>query len=110
MSPGEKHKELLAQMPAPLRHAAAPFPITTRTAIAKDLAYPRAGIRLQPDGKWLMQIWFAPDLVRVDPRPLTHTTRLGALRDGQRQTYAARSRAHPAGQIHLRGVGMEPTA
>ncbi|ALV45812.1 hypothetical protein MB46_10305 [Arthrobacter alpinus] len=104
MSPGAKHKELLALNPAPLRHASAAFPIKTKTWIAKDRAYPRAAVRLQPDGKWLLQLWYTPTMVRMDKEPLTYSSRLAAVLSGQIQVHADRSRKHPAGQLHLRGV------
>lgn len=99
MTAGAKHKQLLAANPAPLRHSRAGFPISTKTMIEKDREYPRAGVRQQHDGLWFLQLWYAPKVVRVDEEPLTY--------DSQ---HAARSRKHPAGQLHLRGVGMEATS
>lgn len=111
MSPGAKHKELLATHHArPLRHPASEFPLTFQFRLNAKALYPRAAIRLQPDGKWLLQVWVAPETMRVDPRPLTHATRLGAFLDGQRQVHAARARIHPAGQLWLRGIAKEATA
>lgn len=107
---GAKHKQLLAASPAPLRHSRASFPIRTKTMIEKDREYPRAGVRRQHDGLWFLQLWYAPNLVRVDEDPLTYETQFAAVTAGKREAHAVRSRKHPAGQVHLRGVGMEATA
>lgn len=105
MSAGAKHKQLMAARPAPLRHAAAAFPLTFRFRLDAERLYPRAGVRRRPDGKWLRLLWYGPALVRVDPEPLTHETRRAAVKAAQEDVHAARARFHPAGQVHLRGVG-----
>ncbi len=104
----------MAQRVAPLRHPAAPFPLTFAFRVETyqrtgEGIYPRAGVRLQPDGLWLLQMWFGPDVVRVDPEPLTHISRQAAVKAAQIDTHAARSQQHPAGQIHLRGIGKAHT-
>lgn len=110
MSPGAKHKELMAAMPAPLRNAHSAFPIKAKTFLANDLEYPRAGVRQQVDGKWLLQIWYSPNAVRIDRPAKIFGTRAAAVNDGRREVHALRSRRHPAGQLHLRGTGAEATA
>lgn len=105
MTPGARHKELLlAKQPAPAQHAYSAFSIRTKTFIARDLEYPRAGVRCLSDGKWLLQLWYARDMVRTDAEPLVFSTRAAAFISGQHEVHAARSRPHPAGQLHLRGV------
>lgn len=107
---GARHKQLLAANLAPLRHSRAGFPISTKTMIEKDREYPRAGVRQQHDGLWFLQLWYAPKVVRVDEEPLTYDSQHAAVTAGKREVHAARSRKHPAGQLHLRGVGLEATA
>lgn len=111
MSAGAKHKLLLSKHPAPKRHAAAPFPLTFKFRVDKyrtkgEGIYPRAGVRVQPDGKWLLQIWYSVDVVRIDEDQLTHDTRRAAFTAGQHAVHAARTQKHPAGQswLRLRGV------
>lgn len=101
MKPGTRHKELMAQQQPPLRHPAAEFPLTFLFRLNSKQLYPRAAVRLQPDGKWLLQVWVGYGEVRIDPDPLTHPTRPAAFIAGQREVHAARARKHPAGQIHL---------
>lgn len=110
MTAGAKHKELMALQPPPLRHPAAPFPISTKTWVAKERAYPRAGVRLQPDGKWLMQVWYTTGLLRLDEEPLTHDTPHAAFLAAQRDVHAVRAHKNPAGQLHLGAATKEPTA
>lgn len=110
LSPGARHKLLLAEQPEPTQHAYSAFSIRSRTVIANDLAYPRAGVRQLPDGPWLLQLWYAPDTVRIDTKPLTFTTRVAAFISGQHEVHAARDRDHPSGQIHLRGVARTVNA
>lgn len=107
MSPGAKHKELMAARPAPRRHPAAEFPLTFQFRANSKVVYPRAAVRLQPDGKWLLQVWVAPEVVRNDPKPLTHDTRLAAFVAGQREVHALRTQRHPAGQLWLRGIAKD---
>lgn len=107
MTPGVKHKALMAARPAPLRHPAAEFPLTFRFRVDADHLYPRAAVRRQPDGKWLLQVWVAPEVVRRDDEPLTHDTRRAAFVAGQREVHAMRAQRHPAGQLWLRGVAKE---
>lgn len=102
LSPVVRHKELLAtQRASPLRHPYAAFPLRDETRIAKKLNYPRAGVRLMQDGKWLMQLWYTPILVRKDKKEKTYGSRVAAFKAGQQQIHAARSPKHPAGQIQL---------
>lgn len=110
MTAGARHKQLMARRPSPLRHPAAEFPLTFKFRLASERVYPRAGVRLQPDGKWLLQVWVAPEVLRIDPDPLTHDTRLAAFVAGQREAHASRDRKHPAGQVHLRGIGKTVNA
>jgi hypothetical protein len=86
----------------PPHHPYAAFPLTTRTMDAHGLRYPRAGVRLLPDGKWLLQIWYARSMVRHDRKKKTFATRVAAFKQGQREIHAARSSPHPAGQLWLR--------
>ncbi|POH58895.1 hypothetical protein [Arthrobacter glacialis] len=110
LSPGARHKLLLAKQPEPTQHAYSAFSIRARTVIAQDLSYPRAGVRQLPDGPWLLQLWYAPDTVRTDAEPLTFSTRVAAFISGQHEVHAARDREPPAGQIHLRGVARAVNA
>ncbi|WP_343317748.1 hypothetical protein AAFM46_10895 [Arthrobacter sp. TMP15] len=110
MNPVTRHKEILAAKAVPLRHPFSEFQLSMATTIARDLRYPRAGVRRQADGQWLLQVWYAPQVVRHDLEPLTYSSPLGAFVDAQRKIYAARAQQHPAGQLWLRGTTREMTA
>lgn len=110
MNPETRHKALLAALPVPRCRPYSEFQLSMTTVIARDLRYPRAGVRRQANGKWLLQIWYAPKVVRHDPYPMTYTSALGAFRSGQREVHAARANQHPAGQLWLRGTPQEVTA
>lgn len=101
MSAGKKHKILMAQRPAPKRHPYAAFPLRDKTMMARNLHYPRAGVRLMQDGHWLMQVWYTPIVVRKDEKELTFKCRRAAIKAGQQEIHAARALKHPAGQIQL---------
>lgn len=110
LTAGARHKLLLAKQPEPSQHAYSQFSIRPKTLIAKDLEYPRAGVRQLPEGDWLLQLWYAPDTVRIDAEPLTFSTRMAAFISGQHEVHAARDRDHPAGQTWLRGIAKAVAA
>lgn len=93
---------LAKKQEAPLRHPYSAFPLSDETRIKRRLRYPRAGVRLMQDGKWLMQLWYTPVLVRKDEKEKTYESRQAAFKAGQQQIHAARATKHPAGQIQLR--------
>lgn len=104
MSPGAKHKELLAQMPTPLRHPYSEFELSMKTVIARDLCYPRAGVRRQADGKWRVMVWYAPRVVRYDEDAMVFPSPLEAFMEAREETHKARTSQHPAHQLLLQGT------
>lgn len=106
-SAGARHKQLLAARPAPLRHPYSEFEISQKTAIANELRYPRAGVRQQADGKWLVLVWYAPQVVRKDDIPLTYWSRMTALQTAKDEADEARHDQLPTHQVRLHGVSRK---
>lgn len=104
MTPGAKHKELLAQQVTPLRHPYSEFEISHKTVIANDLRYPRAGVRRQADGDWLVMVWYAPQVVRHDDVPMVFESRHIALNIAVFEANKAREDQLPAHQVLLEGT------
>lgn len=59
---------------------------------AHDVKFPRAGVRRQPDGQWLLTLWDEQDVVHeLDEVSAVHTTRYNAICTGQMIIDAHRS-------------------
>lgn len=104
MSPGAKHLELLAQQVTPLRHPYSEFEISQAMVIANDLRYPRAGVRQQADGDWLVLVWYAPQVVRCDDEPMIFGDRDIALNVAVYEAHQAREEQLPEHQVLLEGI------
>ncbi len=52
--------------------------------VGADRAYPRAGVRKRADGKWILTLWDAPDIMHeLDEASAVHTARYNAVCTGE---------------------------